>query len=125
MASAPRIETILVIWWFRYVPRRSRGTTQPPVLKTQTGRVRHDPHWGEGATPLFRLLLFLLYFDHFASFIKAAVGADGVRQAHGAAVRAGGQVAGLEGIVGAAHIAAALRVFTFWMWGHSTYSFTK
>lgn len=52
----------------------------------------------------------------------SAVGADGVGQAHGSAVGAQGEVAGLQGIVGAAVVAASLRVFAFWMWGHSTFS---
>src|SRR5688500_16893160 len=69
------------------------------------------------------LLLFFLYFDNFAAFIKTAVGTDRVRKAHGTAIRAGGQVAGLQSIVCAAHVAAALRVFALWMWGHSAYSF--
>ena len=94
------------------------------TFKTQTGRVRHDPRGLDEMTSSLRfLLLFFLYFDNFAALIKTAVGTDGVRKAHGTAVRAGGQVAGLQSIVCAAHVAAALRVFALWMWGHETFSF--
>ena len=72
-------------------------------------------------SPLLSLFLFLLDFDNFLAFVEAAVGADRVREAHGTAVRAGGQVARLQGIVCAAHVAAALRVFALWMWGHSVF----
>ena len=44
-----------------------------------------------------------------------------MRQTHGSAVGAGGEVAGFEGVVRAAHVAAALRVFALWMWGHSVF----
>ena len=67
---------------------------------------------------LLGLFLFLLHFDNFATFIKSTIGTDGVRQAHRAAIGAGGQVTRLQGIVGTAHIAAALRMFALWMWGH-------
>ena len=69
------------------------------------------------------LFLFFLYFDHFAAFVKTAVGTDRVWKAHGTAIRAGGEVTWLQSIVRAAHIAAALRVFALWMWGHETFSF--
>lgn len=45
--------------------------------------------------------------------------ADRVRQAHGAAIRAGYQIARLNGVMGASAVAAAFGVFTLWMWGHS------
>jgi hypothetical protein len=71
---------------------------------------------------LFGLFLFFLDFDNFATFVKPTIGTDGMGKAHRAAVRAGRQVTGLQSVVRAAHIAAALRVFALWMWGHSTYS---
>jgi tetrahydromethanopterin S-methyltransferase subunit D len=77
---------------------------------------------GERIPPLLSLLLFLLDLNDFASFVEAAVGTDSMRQTHGAAIGAGDQVAGLEGVMGAAVVAAALRVFALWMWGHSTFS---
>jgi uncharacterized membrane protein len=61
----------------------------------------------------------LLNFDDFAALILSALGADGVGQAHFAAIRAGDKVLGLQGIVGAAAVAAALRMFTLWMRGHA------
>ena len=73
------------------------------------------------ASPLLRLrflFLIFLYFDNFAAFVKTAVGTDGVRQAHGTAVRAAGEVARNQRVVRAAVIAAALRVLALWMWGH-------
>jgi hypothetical protein len=57
---------------------------------------------------LFRLLLFLLPFYNFTAFIEAAVGTDGVWKAHGTAVGTCGEVARLQSIMCAAHIAAAL-----------------
>ena len=71
-----------------------------------------------GQSPLLSLFLFFLHFDNFAAFVKSAVGTDRMRKAHRTAVRAGGEVAGLQGIERAAVIAAALRVFALWMWGH-------
>jgi hypothetical protein len=68
------------------------------------------------------LLGFFLFFfdlDHFASLIVTAARADNMRQAHGTAVRAGDKVASHNGIVGAAAIATAFRVFTFGLRGHS------
>jgi hypothetical protein len=56
---------------------------------------------------LFGLFLFFLDLDHFTTFVETAVGTDGVRKAHGTAVGAGCEVAGLEGIVRAAVVAAA------------------
>ena len=47
-----------------------------------------------------------------------AIGANGVRQAHGTAIGAGNEIAGLQGIVGAAAIAAALGMFGLGMWCH-------
>lgn len=58
--------------------------------------------------PLRFLFLFLFDLDDFAAFVVPAVGADGMRQAHGAAVRACGEVPGLQGIVCAAVIPPAL-----------------
>ena len=65
----------------------------------ETGRGWHGPfHQSE---------LFLLDGDHFAAFVVAAVGADGVGQPHLAAVAARDQIAGLQGIVRAPAISAA------------------
>jgi hypothetical protein len=41
-----------------------------------------------------------------------------VWKAHRAAVGTGDQVMGLQGIVCAAHIAAAFGMLALWMWGH-------
>jgi hypothetical protein len=57
--------------------------------------------------------------DHFAALVLPTIGADGVGQALFTTVGASGQVLSLQGIVGAAAVAAALRVFTFWMRGHA------
>jgi hypothetical protein len=48
-------------------------------------------------------------------------------QTHPAAVRAGGQVRGLQRIMCAAAVAAAFRVFTFWLGGHQLllYDYSK
>jgi len=54
------------------------------------------------------LFLFFLDLYHFAAFVKTAVGADGVWKAHGTAVRAQGKIAGLQRIMRAAVIPAAL-----------------
>jgi len=66
----------------------------------------------------FALFLLLFDFYDFAAFVVPASGANRVRQAHFAAVRALHQIDCLESVMGAAAIAAALRVFPFWMWGH-------
>jgi hypothetical protein len=58
--------------------------------------------------PLLSLFLLFLYFDYFATFVKSTIGTDSVWKAHGAAIRAGSEIASLQGIVRAAHIAAAL-----------------
>ena len=68
--------------------------------------------------PLLSLFLFLLDLDDFTTFIESTIGADGVRKAHRTAIRTSRQIISLQGIMGAAHIAAALRVFALWMWGH-------
>jgi len=70
---------------------------------------------------LLSFFLFLLDFDNFLAFVETAIGTNRVRKAHGTAVRAGGQVARLQSIVCAAHVASALRVFSLWMWGHSVF----
>ena len=64
--------------------------------------------FAKGFVALAGVFLFLLDFDDFTTLVEPTVGADGVRKAHGAAVRAGSQVAGLQSVVRAAHIAAAL-----------------
>ena len=82
-------------------------------LKTQTRREGH------GAPVVYRLrFLFFFDCDHFATLILPAVGADGVRQAHSAAVGAGGQVRSLQRIMRAAAVTAAFRVFTLWLGAH-------
>jgi len=70
------------------------------------------------ASLLCFLFLIFLYFDNFAAFVKTAVGTNCVRKAHGPAVGAGCEVARNQRVVRAAVIAAALRVFALWMWGH-------
>jgi len=72
---------------------------------------------------LFGLLLIFLDLDDFTTLVKSAIRTDRMRKAHGAAVRAGREIAGLQGVVGAPVVTTAFRVFAFWMWGHSTYSF--
>ena len=95
------------------------GSARGFVIKTQTGRVRHDPFAREGAaSPLRFLFLFFFDLDNFTAFVETAVGTHGVRQAHGTAVRAGGQVASFQRIMSTAHVAATLGMFAFWMWGH-------
>jgi hypothetical protein len=44
--------------------------------------------------------------------------ANGVREAHRTAIGAGNEIAGLQGIVGAAAIAASLGMFGLGMWCH-------
>ena len=76
--------------------------------------------WATGfaASPLRFLFLILLYFDNFSAFVKTTVGTNCVRKAHGPAVGAGCEVARNQRVVRAAVIAATLRVFALWMWGH-------
>ena len=64
------------------------------------------------------LFLVFLYLYNFAAFVKTAVCTDSVRQAHGPAVRAAGEVARNQRVVRATVIAAALRMLALWMWGH-------
>jgi|SRR6185503_16318192 len=123
---AKRIETIIYSWWFRYDGKAP--STQPPLLSLKHKRVvfvttRFDV--GEltrarrfAASLLCFLFLIFLYFDNFAAFVKTAVGTNRVRKAHGPAVGAGCEVARNQRVVRAAVIAAALRVFALWMWGH-------
>jgi hypothetical protein len=63
---------------------------------------------------------FLFFFDcdHFAAFVLPATGTDGMRQAHPAAVRASGQVRGLQRIMCAAAVTTAFRMFTLWLGCH-------
>ena len=76
-------------------------------IKTQTGRVCHDPLMGGLVLPLL-LLFFLLDLNNFAAFVVSAVGADDVWKAHGAAVGADCEVAWFQRIMRAAIIAASL-----------------
>ena len=52
--------------------------------------------------------LLLLHADNFAPFVIPAIRANGMRQAFFAAVGAAGRVAGLQGVVRPAAVAAAL-----------------
>lgn len=45
-----------------------------------------------------------------------------MRETHRAAIGTDDQVARLQSVVCAAHVAAALRVFALWMWGHLSFS---
>jgi hypothetical protein len=73
---------------------------------------------GRNRLVLLRLFLFLLNLDNFTSFVESAIGTNGVGEAHRTAVGTGSQVIRLQGIVCAAHIAAALGMLALWMWGH-------
>ena len=64
---------------------------------------------------LLSLFLFLLDFNNFAAFVKSAIRTDGMGKAHRTAIRAGDQVMGLQSVVRAAHITAALGMFALWM----------
>jgi hypothetical protein len=64
------------------------------------------------------LFLFFLNADHFTAFVMTAVGTDSVRQTHLTTIGALYQVARLQGIVGAATVAATGRMFSLWMRGH-------
>ncbi len=76
----------------------------------QADRVVHGPHgW---------VLFFFDGYD-FAALVMTAFGADSVRQAHLAAVAAGNQIAGGQGIMRPAAIPAALTEFTFRLRGHN------
>jgi len=68
----------------------------------------------------FSLFLLLLFFvaDNFTAFVVPAVWADGVRQAHLAAVTARDQVACNQRVVGATAVTATGSMFPFWLWGH-------
>ena len=67
---------------------------------------------------LLSLFIFLFDLYNFTTLVKSTIGTNGVRKAHRAAVGTSGQVARLQRIVRAAHIAAALGMFALWMWGH-------
>ncbi len=67
-------------------------------------------------------LLLFCDFDYFASFVETTFGANGMRQAHGTAIAAGGQIARFEEVVGATAITAAFGNFTFWQRGHVSFS---
>jgi hypothetical protein len=63
-------------------------------------------------------VLFFFDFEDFPPFVVSAARADGMRQAHLAAVAAGDQVAGFQRIVSATAIAAPAGKLTFWLWWH-------
>jgi hypothetical protein len=68
-----------------------------------------------------KLLGFLFFFFgcyNFPSLIMSAFGADGMREAHFTTIAALNQVIGLQCVMGAATIAAALRKFPFWLRNH-------
>ncbi len=67
-------------------------------------------------------LLVVGDFENFAPFIITTFGANGMRQAHGTAVGAGGQIAGFQSVVGAAAITATFGNFSFWQRGHESFS---
>jgi hypothetical protein len=70
-----------------------------------------------------RILLLGLFFffnrHYLATLVMPAVGADRVRGAQLAAVRASRQVHSRQGVVCAAAVATTAGVFTFWVGGHS------
>ena len=69
--------------------------------------------------------LFLVLFldlDHSASAVGAAMRADHVRRSGVFALGARDQVGAAQGVVGAAAVTAALRMFSFRMWGHGAES---
>src|SRR5574340_45445 len=70
---------------------------------------------------------FLLFLDlkDLAALVVAAVRADRVRQAHGAAVRACHQVVGLQRVVRPAAVTATLGVLALGMWRHSTLLYVR
>ena len=70
-------------------------------------------------TGLLGFLFIFFDLDDLTALVLTAIRADGVRQAHGAAIRAGHQIARLKCVMRAATIAAAFGVLTFWLWGHS------
>ena len=61
-------------------------------------------------------------FDNFASLVETTFGANRMRQAHGATVRADVQIARFEEIVGTTAVTAAFGNFTFWQRGHESFS---
>ena len=64
------------------------------------------------------LLLVGVEVDDLHPAIRATLRADGMRQMHGVALGALDQVNGRQGVVGAAAVAASLRVLSFWQRGH-------
>lgn len=72
-----------------------------------------------GSFVVLLLLIFFLNLNDFAAFIKTAVRANNMRQDHRSAIGTSHQVGGFQGIMSAATIAAPLRQFTLWLWGHS------
>jgi len=69
---------------------------------------------------VLRLTLLAIFFlrNHFFAIIKAAVGADGVREVFFATIGASYNRAGRQRIMRAAAVSAAFRMFAFRMWGH-------
>jgi len=60
---------------------------------------------------------------YLAALVEAAVGANGVGQAHLAAVGAGDRVARRERVVRPAAVAAALGMLAFRKWRHAVLTF--
>jgi hypothetical protein len=83
------------------------------AVKTQTRREGHGARAFQG---LFLLIFF--DFDYFAALVVPAFGANGVGQAHLAAVGAGSQISGGQRIVRAAAVATAFGMFTLGLRGH-------
>jgi hypothetical protein len=90
------------------------------VIKTQTGRVCHDPFCA-----LLSGFLFFLHLHYFTAIVKAAIWTDRVRKTAGPAVGAGDGVAGLQRVLRTAAVTAALRVFALRMWGHNFLLITR
>ena len=64
--------------------------------------------------------LFFLDFHHFTAFVEAAVGANCVRQAHLATIRALNQMQPFESMMSAALVPPGARHFSFGYWGHGS-----
>ena len=63
--------------------------------------------------------LFAFYVNHFAAFVKATVGANVMRQACFATVRAVHQFSRFQRIVCPTAVSTAFRNFAFWQRGHN------
>jgi len=93
------------------VQRKKRRGVRLPV-QVGAHHVLIQSYW------IRRLFLLFFHVDDFAAFIVSAFWADGMRQAHLAAVAALGQGSRGQSIMGAPAVAATLGMFALWMWGH-------